>query len=193
MLNIYYIFSILQVFTASFLFFSNNPIHSILFLILLFFESTVILSFLNLEFVSLLFILVYVGAIAVLFLFVIMMLRVKLDQFDVLLFLPFNFALNSYLIIYIYSYIQPFTYLAGVVYSSDFICFENFEENLNEMFIIGQVLYNFGIVLVIIAGLVLLLALVGSVILSLDFKRLRLNKAIFRRLSRTSNSLSFFK
>jgi NADH-quinone oxidoreductase subunit J len=193
MLNVYYIFSILQVFTASFLFFSNNPIHSILFLILLFFESTVILSFLNLEFVSLLFILVYVGAIAVLFLFVIMMLRVKLDEFDVLLFLPMNFALNSYLIIYMLSYSQPFTYLPGVFYSSDFICFENFEENLNEMFIIGQVLYNFGIVLVIIAGLVLLLALVGSVILSLDFKKLRLNNAVFRRLSRTSNFVSFFK
>ena len=193
MLNIYYIFSILQVFTASFLFFSNNPIHSILFLILLFFESTVILSFLNLEFVSLLFILVYVGAIAVLFLFVIMMLRVKLDEFDVLLFLPINFALNSYLIIYMFSYIQPFTYLPGAFYSSDFVCFENFEENLNEMFIIGQVLYNFGIVLVIIAGLVLLLALVGSIILSLDFKKLRLNNAVFRRLSRTSNFVSFFK
>jgi len=193
MLNIYYFFSILQVFTASFLFFSNNPIHSILFLILLFFESTVILSFLNLEFVSLLFILVYVGAIAVLFLFVIMMLRVKLDEFDVLLFLPVNFALNSYLIIYMLSYMQPFTYLPGVFYSSDFICFENCEENLNELFIIGQVLYNFGIVLVVIAGLVLLLGLVGSVILSLDFKKLRLNNAVFRRLSRTSNFVSFFK
>ena len=193
MLNVYYIFSMLQVFTASFLFFSNNPIHSILFLILLFFESTVILSFLNLEFVSLLFILVYVGAIAVLFLFVIMMLRVKLDEFDVLLFLPINFALNSYLIIYMFSYIQPFTYFSSVFYSSDFICFENFEENLNEMFIIRQVLYNFGMVLVIVAGLVLLLALVGSVILSLDFKKLRLNNAVFRRLSRTSNFVSFFK
>lgn len=193
MLNIYYIFSLLQVFTASFLFFSNNPIHSILFLILLFFESTVILSFLNLEFVSLLFILVYVGAIAVLFLFVIMMLRVKLDEFDVLFFLPVNFALNSYLIIYMFSYIQPFTYFPSVFYSSDFICFNNFEENLNEMFIIGQVLYNFGIMLVIIAGLVLLLALVGSIILSLDFKKLRLNNAVFRRLSRTSNFVSFFK
>jgi hypothetical protein len=48
-------------------------------------------------------------------------------------------------------------------------------------------------VLVIIAGLVLLLALVGSVILSLDFKKLRLNNAVFRRLSRTSNFVSFFK
>ena len=193
MLNVYYIFSLLQVFTASFLFFSNNPIHSILFLILLFFESTVILSFLNLEFVSLLFILVYVGAIAVLFLFVIMMLRVKLDEFDVLFFLPINFAINSYLIIYMFSYIHPFTYFPSVFYSSDFICFESFEENLNEMLVIGQVLYNFGIMLVIIAGLVLLLALVGSIVLSLDFKKLRLNNAVFRRLSRTSNFVSFFK
>ena len=193
MLNIYYFFSILQVFTASFLFFSNNPIHSILFLILLFFESTVILSFLNLEFVSLLFILVYVGAIAVLFLFVIMMLRVKLDEFDVLLFLPVNFAVNSYLMLYMFSYMQPFTYRPDVFYSLDFICFENCEENLNELLIIGQVLYNFGIILVVIAGLVLLLGLVGSVILSLDFKKVRLNNAVFRRLSRTSNFVSFFQ
>jgi NADH-quinone oxidoreductase subunit J len=193
MVNIYYIFSILQVFTASFLFFSKNPIHSILFLILLFFESTVILSFLNLEFISLLFILVYVGAIAVLFLFVVMMLRVKLDEFDVLLFLPINFALNSYLILYMFSYIHPFKYFSDVFYSSDFICFENFEENLNEMFMIGQGLYNSGGVGILIAGLVLLLALVGSVILSLDFKKLRLNNAVFRRLSRTSNFVSFFK
>jgi len=189
MLNIYYIVSILEIFTASFL--SFRIIQFIVFLF--FFESTVILSFLNLEFVSLLFMLVYVRAIAVFFLFIIMMLRVKLDRFDVLLFLPFNFALNSYLIRSIYSYIQPFTYLPAVVYSSDFICFENFEEKLNEMFIIRQVLYNFGFVLVIIVGLVLALALIGSVIRSLDFKRLRLNKAIFRRLSCTANFLSFKK
>lgn len=92
-----------------------------------------------------------------------------------------------------FSYIQPFTYLPGVFYSSDFFCFENFEENLNEMFILGQVLYNFGMVLVIIAGLVLLLALVGSIIISLDFKKQRLNNAVFRRLSRSSNFVSFFK
>lgn len=193
MVNLYYIFSILQVLTASFLFFSNNPIHSILFLILLFFESTVILSLLNLEFISLLFILVYVGAIAVLFLFVIMMLRVKLDEFDILFFLPINFALNSYLFIYILSYIQPFSYFSGIFYSTDYICFDNGQENLNEMYIIGQVLYNYGILLVIIAGLVLLLALVGSIILSLDFKRLRLNNAVFRRVSRGSNFISYFK
>ena len=193
MLNLYYIFSFLQVLTASFIFCSNNPIHSIVFLILLFFESTVILAFLNFEFISLLFILVYVGAIAVLFVFVIMMLRVKIDDFDVLFFIPVNFALNAYVVAHIVSYFQPYTYFSNVFYSPDFICFDDFEESLHEIFITGQVLYNFGMILVLIAGLVLLLALVGSIVLSLDFKKLRINNAVFRRLSRTSNFTSFFK
>lgn len=193
MLALFYLFSFLQVLTSSFLFFSNNPIHSILFLILLFFESTVILSFLNFEFISLLFILVYVGAIAVLFLFVIMMLRVKLDEFDALFFLPLNFAVNAYLILYLFSNTQSFMFQAFNFDLNTTLCFYNIEESLLEIFIIGQVLYNFSILLVIIVGLVLLVALVGSILLSLDFKKLRLNNSIFRRLSRSPYSVLFFK
>lgn len=193
MLALFYLFSFLQVLTSSFLFFSNNPIHSILFLILLFFESTVILSFLNFEFISLLFILVYVGAIAVLFLFVIMMLRVKLDEFDALFFLPLNFAVNAYLILYLFSNTQSFMFQAFNFDLDTTLCFYNIEESLLEIFIIGQVLYNFSILLVIIVGLVLLVALVGSILLSLDFKKLRLNNSIFRRLSRSPYSVLFFK
>ena len=193
MLALFYLFSFLQVLTSSFLFFSNNPIHSILFLILLFFESTVILSFLNFEFISLLFILVYVGAIAVLFLFEIMMLRVKLDEFDALFFLPLNFAVNAYLILYLFSNTQSFMFQAFNFDLDTTLCFYNIEESLLEIFIIGQVLYNFSILLVIIVGLVLLVALVGSILLSLDFKKLRLNNSIFRRLSRSPYSVLFFK
>lgn len=193
MITIFYIFSFLQVLTSSFLLLANNPVHSILFLILLFFESTVILSFLNFEFISLLFILVYVGAIAVLFLFVIMMLRVKLDEFDALFFLPLNFAINSYLILYLFSTMQSSLFLAFSLDVSNVLCFNAIEENLLEIFIIGQVLYNFAILLVIIVGLVLLVALVGSILLSLDFKKLRLNNSIFRRLSRSPYSVLFFK
>jgi NADH-quinone oxidoreductase subunit J len=192
MIVTFYIFSFLQVLTSSFLFFSNNPIHSLLFLILLFFESTVVLSFLNFEFISLLFILVYVGAIAVLFLFVIMMLRVKLDEFDALFFLPLNFAVNAYLLLYLFSSIQSSMLFVVNLDSATIFCFNNIEESLLEIFIIGQVLYNFSILLVIIVGLVLLVALVGSILLSLDFKKLRLNNSIFRRLSRSPHSVLFF-
>jgi NADH-quinone oxidoreductase subunit J len=190
---IYYIFSMLQVFTATFLFFSSNPVHSILFLILLFFESTVILSLLNLEFISLLFILVYVGAIAVLFLFVVMMLRVKLNDLGSLVFLPINFGLNAYIIIFILSLYQPFTYSSQAFYSTEYLCFSNIEEHFGDVFVLGQVIYNYAIILLLIAGLILLVALLGSIVLSLDFSKSRTNSVVFRRLSRSSNFISFFK
>ena len=93
MSNIFLFFIFLQVFTSTFIFFSINPIHSILLLILLFFESTVLLSLLNLEFISIIFILIYVGAIAILFLFVVMMLQLKLNDLEFFFFYPIYLAL----------------------------------------------------------------------------------------------------
>ena len=192
MLTIYFIFSILQVFTATFIFFSSNPIHCILLLILLFFEAAVVLSLLKVEFISLLFILVYVGAIAILFLFVVMMLRVKLNDLEILTVLPISLVINFYIYATFLSKFQPFTFYSNAFYSNFFICFLNIEENITEIFTLGQVIYNYYIICFLIAGLILLLALVGSVILSLDFNKPHLNGVVFRKLSRTSNFVSFF-
>ena len=84
--NLFNYFIVLQVFTSTFIYFSINPMHSILLLILLFFESSIVLSLFNLEFISILFILIYVGAIAILFLFIIMMLQLKLNDLELLFF-----------------------------------------------------------------------------------------------------------
>lgn len=192
MITITQIFCILEIFTATFIFFSNNPIHSILLLILLFFEIAVVLSLIKLEFISLLFILIYVGAIAVLFLFVVMMLRVKLNDLEILTILPISLALNVCLYISFLSEFQPFTYYSNAFYSNGFICFINIEENITEIFTLGQVLYNYYIICFLIAGLILLLALVGAIVLSLDFNKSRLNSVVFRKLSRTSNFTSYF-
>lgn len=59
---------------------AKNPIHSVLFLILTFFNLSCLLFILNVEFLPILFLIVYVGAIAVLFLFVLIMLNVKLSE-----------------------------------------------------------------------------------------------------------------
>jgi NADH-quinone oxidoreductase subunit J len=64
--------------TGLFVFLSLNPVHSVLFLILTFFNSSLILLLINAEFLALTFVIVYVGAIAVLFLFVVMMLNLKI-------------------------------------------------------------------------------------------------------------------
>ena len=60
-----------------FVYFSMNPVHSVLFLILAFVNASFILILFQIEFLALLFIIVYVGAIAVLFLFIVMMLNIK--------------------------------------------------------------------------------------------------------------------
>ena len=59
---------------------ARNPVHSVLFLILVFFNSAGLLVLLGLEFFAMIFLVVYVGAIAVLFLFVVMMLNIKLAE-----------------------------------------------------------------------------------------------------------------
>ena len=61
---------------------SRNPVHSVLFLILVFFNSAGLLLLLGLDFFAMIFLVVYVGAIAVLFLFVVMMLNVKLAEIN---------------------------------------------------------------------------------------------------------------
>lgn len=83
MLNYFIIVLSLLIFTCALLtILSKNPIHSILFLILVFIISTIFLIILNVEFIAMLFLVVYIGAITVLFLFVVMMLNVKIVEID---------------------------------------------------------------------------------------------------------------
>lgn len=186
MSNLFNYFIILQVFTSTFIYFSINPIHSILLLILLFFESAIVLSLFNLEFISILFILIYVGAIAILFLFVIMMLQLKLNDLELLIFLPIILSFNFLCFLNFFSHYHIFYIFF------DFFNFNNFEESFVEIFILGQLLYNYSLICFLLAGLILLLALVGSIILSLEFSKIKFN-FIFKKLGRSSNFTSFFK
>lgn len=192
MFNLFNYFIILQVFTSTFIYFSINPIHSILLLILLFFESSIVLSLFNLEFISILFILIYVGAIAILFLFVIMMLQLKLNDLELLLFLPILFSFNFLFLLKFFINYQPYIYTFDFLNYTTFLSFNAFEESFNEIFVLGQLLYNYSLICFLLAGLILLLALIGSIILSLEFCKIKFN-FIFKKLVRTSNFVSFFK
>jgi NADH-quinone oxidoreductase subunit J len=71
-LDLFYLFSILAVLSAIMVISSRNPVHSVLFLILVFVNGSGLLLLIEAEFIAIMFIVVYVGAIAVLFLFVVM-------------------------------------------------------------------------------------------------------------------------
>src|SRR5215472_3757195 len=76
----FYVFSIVLIFSATMVVLSRNPVHSVFFLILAFFNAAALFVLLGAEFLAMILVIVYVGAVAVLFLFVVMMLDVDFEE-----------------------------------------------------------------------------------------------------------------
>jgi len=76
----FYLFALLTVFPALCVIFARNPVHSVLWLILAFFNAAGLMLLVGAEFIAMLLVIVYVGAVAVLFLFVVMMLDIDFAQ-----------------------------------------------------------------------------------------------------------------
>lgn len=177
---------------------SNNPVESVLYLILTFCNAGTILFLFNLEFFGLIFIIIYVGAIAVLFLFVVMMINIKQEMTSF-----FNSTTNTLffailsLIIYIVVinlYLCLFTSAPNLQNLDAFpdSIFNTTIDNLNNIDVFGQVLYNFSLFYVPIAGFVLLIALIGSIVLTLNFNKQKKQTFSYKQLARTDNFISFF-
>ncbi len=182
----------LQLLTTLLIVFSRNPIHSILLLIILFFELTFVLILFNIEFISLLLIVVYVGAIAVLFLFVVMMLQVKAEPFNSFYIILISFILSLFFYFENVYFINKTNIFFGALHSSS-TEFSFHLDSLKDIETLGQFLFNYYPVYVVIAGLLLLAALVGSIILIIDVNKSVQSNVVFRRLSRSDNFVSFFK
>jgi NADH-quinone oxidoreductase subunit J len=76
------LFATIALISATMVIASKNPIHSVVFLILVFCNATGLLLLLKLEYLAMMFLIIYVGAIAVLFLFVVMMLNIKINELN---------------------------------------------------------------------------------------------------------------
>jgi NADH-quinone oxidoreductase subunit J len=162
----FYLFSLVAVLSALMVISARNPVHSVLFLILSFVNASGLFVLLGAEFLAMILVIVYVGAVAVLFLFVVMMLDinfVKLRE-GFLQYLPFGALLGIVLIIEL-----------GILFLT-----RSFSENSLSKFVespmtneientklIGQVLYTDYFYLFQISGLILLVAMVGSITLTL--------------------------
>merc|ERR1712054_138791 len=88
--NLFYFFSSFAIISGVMVIRSKNPVNSVLFLILVFCNATGLLILVDLDFFAMIFLVVYVGAIAVLFLFVVMMLNIKITEINenILRYLP---------------------------------------------------------------------------------------------------------
>ncbi|MEN9913475.1 MAG: hypothetical protein RL528_196 [Bacteroidota bacterium] len=185
--------SFLLILSGLFVFISENPVHSVLFLILTFCNASAILFLFNAEFLALIFIIVYVGAIAVLFLFVVMMLNVKAFSTINSLYIFFVLLGSSVLLVQLFLILEKAFFGFTNIFEITGFQFKDTLDGLNNIDVLGQSLYNYFIPCFLLAGLILLVAMVGAIVLTLNFKSHRKNELTYRQLSRSENFLSFFK
>ena len=184
----FYIFSAVILLTSLMVITSKNPVHSVLFLILTFFNGAGLFIILHAEFLAMILIIVYVGAVAVLFLFVVMMLdfKISLDKNNILKYLPIGFFVGvvfvSELIIVLIN--TKFDLSNIHILVNPMIKFEN----LTNTEAIGSILYTDYILYFQLSGVILLVAMIGSIVLTLRTREGVKRQSIQSQLDRNYKS-----
>ena len=167
---------------AVFVIAARNPVHSVLWLILCFFTSAALLVLIGAEFLAMLLVVVYVGAVAVLFLFVVMMLDVDFVELKqgTLQYWPFALTIGVLFLAEI-----AFVHFAGEVSDSERAQPSPGADTNAEA--IGQVMYTEYFLLFQVSGIILLIAMIGAIVLTLrsrpHVKRQNIAKQTARRRS----------
>ena len=182
----FYMFSSVILLSALMVISARNPVHSVLFLILSFLNAAGIFVILHAEFLDMILIIVYVGAVAVLFLFVVMMLDIKttIEKSNILQYMPIGlfigFVFIAELVIVL---INTKLELSNMQILSNPL--NKFAE-LSNTKAIGSVLYTDYILHFQLAGVILLIAMIGSIVLTLRERAGVKRQSVAEQLSRSS-------
>lgn len=185
-------FSLGLLFCSYFVITAENSVHSVVALIGSFFFSSCFLLLLECEFFAFLFLTIYVGAIAVLFLFVVMMIDTKyirISKRNSLAHFFFGAGLGSIFLYNMFRSVNLFftdmseyeMYPELLQEKMDYLI----EDNLHEIATIGQVLYTHFVLQFLISGLILLLAIIGVVSLTMTYNNKNFSKGI-KQVSRNN-------
>ena len=211
----FFLFSSIALTSAIFVIYSKNSVYSVFFLILVFTNMTGLLLVAEVEFLAIMLIIIYVGAITVLFLFVVMMLDIKKIEtknnnygyLPIILLISFIFFIEIFIIFSkSFTSYQYFIYKNLVMGTYSRLCeawtlryspaYENFPYYYNQWYTrldqitnietLGQVLYTYNAFFLLVAGLILLIALIGAVTLTIKEKKNKkfLTKNLYKQLSR---------
>ncbi len=156
---------------------AKNPMHSVLALVVAFTNvSALILAspLLGVEFLALLFIIVYVGAIAILFLFVIMMLNIKLVELmdNATRYVPIGFVIGLIFLFEIYLIVSKGLGTPLTISSPLYVDWASWYQHSPNILQIGQLLYTVGYIWFILASFILLVAMVAAILLTLQHEDL---------------------
>jgi NADH-quinone oxidoreductase subunit J len=161
----FYLFSAVLIASALMVIGARNPVHSVLFLILAFFNAAGLFVLLGAEFLGMILVVVYVGAVAVLFLFVVMMLDIDFAELKrgALQYLPFGALIGLVLVVELIAAgsvwaLKPAA-LAAKAHATP--------AGLSNTEALGRILYTDYVYYFQVAGLVLLVAMIGAIVLTL--------------------------
>ena len=177
----FYLFATLTIASAIAVIFARNPVHSVLWLILAFFNSAGLMLLLGAEFIAMLVVIVYVGAVAVLFLFVVMMLDIDFASLrsGFTRNLPFGIIIALVLLAEVIVAISAWK--AGPALSGREIP----ATATPNIVALGQMLYSRYLFAFELAGLILLVAMVGAIVLTHrsrgDVRGQKISKQVARR------------
>jgi NADH-quinone oxidoreductase subunit J len=170
-----------------------NPVISVMFLVLVFIGISGLFFILQVEFIALIFVIVYVGAIAILFLFVVMMLDIKVTSKTNALFkyFPLGGVLGTVFLFKLFHTLFSDFIMPISNNSFEFFSWVFFLDKITNVDLLGRVLYTNFYVFFLLSGLILLVAMIGSIVLTLRFNNKVRSQLIFKQLSRNSNSAVF--
>ena len=165
----FYLFSAIMIASAFMVIAARNPVHSVLFLILAFFNAAGLFVLLGAEFLAMILVVVYVGAVAVLFLFVVMMLDVDFTELrrGALGYLPIGGAIGMILLVELVLVLGTWNFASDTGKIAEPIA----KGGVTNTEALGQILYTKYFFYFQTAGLVLLVAMIGAIVLTLRHKQ----------------------
>ena len=163
----FYFFSAITVLSALMVIVSKNTVHSVFFLILVFVSVSILFIMIGAEFLGMIMLIVYVGAVAVLFLFVVMMLDLNISGVKKKLYkhLPIGIFVGLVIFFELLVVIGGWQYKENVILTSSIVI----NPQISNTESLGNILYTQNIHLFQISGMILLVAMIGAI--TLTFKK----------------------
>jgi len=183
----FYIFSFIAILSAIMLTVSKNTVHSVFFLILDFISVSCLFIMIGAEFLGMIMLIVYVGAVAVLFLFVVMMLNVSQQKNQWFVTEESSSHLPVGLIVSIIIFFELIIVIGGWKYKPDLIVSSSnlgVSFNTTNTHSIGEVLYTDYIHLFQLSGMILLVAMIGAIVLTFRKRSGLKRQSYFKQISR---------
>lgn len=149
---------------------ARNPVHSVLFLILVFFNAAGLLVLLGLDFFAMIFLVVYVGAIAVLFLFVVMMLNIKIAEIHErrLRYLPIGGVLGLLFLFQVVLIVDNELIPLLSAQTPGFVDWAENSQTVPTIQALGNVVYTYYFSFFLLSSLILLIAMIGAIVLTMQ-------------------------